>query len=106
MRKIFLLILTIFIFSGCTTKVIETVYVEKKLPILKQYQSINNYQFGKLKNKNGKVCILKWNVCIKKEEFLDLVYYIKDIKSTNEKYNNQIRLYNELVIKENKKEIK
>lgn len=103
MTKILFLILTISIlFTGCfTTTVIKPVYKHNKTPILEIYE-LPQYKFGKLYNKDNKVCVKKWDTCIDKKEFITLIDYMKNVKSINNKYHKQITIYNTWSTKNNK----
>jgi hypothetical protein len=92
-----LLFFSLFFIFGCTTKeipVIKYKYIEKTCPKLKIYDFNKSLELTIKKDKN-KICIKEWGSCIKEEEFYKLVRYIKELKLINEKYKNEIKLYNQ-----------
>jgi len=102
-KLITILVLILISFTGCSYKTVkEPIYIKQQEPILPQYKTSRKFQFGKLYNKNGNVCIIKWKSCIPKQDFLNLVYYIKDLKSVISDYNTTIDSYNKNAIKNNK----
>ena len=104
MKKIILLSLFIItIFTGCFKQVETPVYIHSKTPILENYNSDIEYQFGILYNKDNNVCIVKWNTCIPKTEFATLVTYIQTIKTDLSKHQSQVEHYNKWSTENNNK---
>ena len=103
MRIVLLLsIITFTIFtSGCS--VFKPTYVFNEVPYLKKHLSDSNLTLDNITNKNGQVCVAEWNGCIDKKPFISIMTYIKDIKSNNLKYEDDINLYNEWALKQNNK---
>jgi len=100
MKKFNYLILFIFIFSlyGCTTKeIVKYEYIYPPLPTLKTYEFNKTLDFGDVYNNKGKVCIVKWNSCIPKEEFEKIVNIILKLKRNNDKLNFEIKRYNDFI---------
>jgi len=93
-------LLTLFIlcfFTGCAQKpqtIVKYKYIEKKCPPLTVYQGCDANLTLTAYNKNNQICIKEWNGCIDKKAFIDLVKYIKNIKSVCKKYEYQIIEYN------------
>jgi len=94
MIKILLSILLILSISGCTTKVIEPVYIKAECPKLKIYDNNATFTLGKVYNSNGKICIKSWGTCVPKDKIIELVNYTSSLKETILKYENQITKYN------------
>lgn len=91
---VFITITIILLFNGCSQKVEVPVYIYNKPPILTNFNTESNYDFGKLYNKDNNVCIVKWNTCIPKKDFIDLVNYIQLMKTDLSKHQEQIIIYN------------
>lgn len=93
-----LLLLIPFLFMACSTKpevVVKTKYVMVKPP-LPEYKVEDFNKSLKLTfyNKGNKVCVKEWdNVCIPKERMIELVSYIKDLKTSLNKCNLKIKNY-------------
>lgn len=103
MNKIFytFILFVIIFFNGCSQKVEVPTYVHTKTPLLENYKKEIKYSFGDLINKKEEVCILKWDKCIPKKDFIELVEYMQESKSVIEKHNNQITEYNKWSEKQN-----
>jgi len=99
LTAVILWLLSLIFFTGCATRteiITKYKYVRPKLPQLQVYEynkSLNLTAY----NKNGKICIKEWNGCIDKKAFINLAKYIKELKGTLKKCNNQIIEYNKML---------
>ena len=87
----------LYTFTGCAQKpqtIVKYKYIEKKCPPLTVYQGCEVNLSLTAYNKNNQICIKEWNGCIDKKAFIDLVKYIKNIRSVCKKYEYQIIEYN------------
>jgi len=102
MKKLFLVSLFFaLMLIGCADKQPEKVYIEhtKLVYIKPKLPKLNIYEFNKtldltLRNKNKKVCVKEWSVCMPKQTFKELSGYIIDLKAQLKKCNSEIRHYN------------
>lgn len=104
MKKIVLLMIFSMLFIGCGTKVVEVPkYIYNKAPLLELKDTKTTYEFGKLYNKNGKVCVKRWDACLKKKDFIELVDYLQALGATIDKSNAQVIEYNKWAEEQNSK---
>jgi len=98
--KIFLtLLMSLFLFVGCTTKEIvpKYVYLKPEYPTLYTYDVSATMELSIKQVKiDGvdKICVKEWDGCIIKSEFFKLTDYINDYKTNLKKCNNQAIIFN------------
>ena len=94
MRNLIIVLSILFLATGCTTKVIEPIYIKSKCPKLETYDNNASYSLGTVYNKGDKICVKRWGTCVPKSEIIELVKYTSSLKKTIMKYENQITTYN------------
>jgi len=85
-----------FAVTGCSqkTKVITKYkYIEKRCPQLKYYD-FNKTLSLTAYNSGDKICVKEWDGCIKKDSFLELFRYIKEMKKIIKNYQAEVKEYN------------
>ena len=96
-------IISPLLFLGCAEKEIKVVPKYIKIPChypkLKMYQDTERLNLA-IRPQDNKVCIKQWNTCIPKNEFMNLVKFIKHKEATIKKYEVEIKNYNNTYIKD------